>query len=308
MRKSIVAAGWLVVVLTLTVRGALPTARVSRPIPAVEHVVVIIVDGLRPDLALLADMPAFRSLVKGGGYTFWAKTTAVAITLPSCTSMLTGVSPAKHGVAWNRDLAAGKQAYPLVPTVFEMATNAGYVTAMVAGKSKFAALNKPGTIAHVFLPSSSKCSDNEVAAAAEKIIERDRPGLMCVHFPDGDTAGHAKGWGSPEDLAQFGRTDTQMARVLAALDRAGLRDSSLVLVSADHGGAGLSHGGDDPRSQFIPWVVAGPGVRKSFDLTRCAGLVVRTEDTCATICWLLGLPQQPYFDGKPVLDAFEPVR
>jgi len=32
---------------------------------------------------------------------------------------------------------------------------------------------------------------------------------------------------------------------------------------------------------------------------------VHTEDTCATACYLLGLPQAPYFDGKPVTAAFE---
>jgi hypothetical protein len=41
------------------------------------------------------------------------------------------------------------------------------------------------------------------------------------------------------------------------------------------------------------------------DLTREADLEINTEDTCATACYLLGLPQLPYFDGKPVLAAFE---
>jgi hypothetical protein len=61
------------------------------------------------------------------------------------------------------------------------------------------------------------------------------------------------------------------------------------------------------RSRHIPWIVAGPGVRKGYDLTQTSSLQVNTEDTCATVCWLLGLPQQPYFDGKPVTAAFEPA-
>ncbi len=32
---------------------------------------------------------------------------------------------------------------------------------------------------------------------------------------------------------------------------------------------------------------------------------MRTEDTCATACYVLGLGQFPYFDGKPVLYAFD---
>jgi len=65
-----------------------------------------------------------------------------------------------------------------------------------------------------------------------------------------------------------------------------------------------AHGPDDPRSRHIPWIISGPHVRQG-DLTREADLVVNTEDTCATACYLLGLPQLPYFDGKPVLAAFE---
>jgi len=306
MKRSFLSAVWFFVGLLPTISGAVPSARTSRPIPAIEHVLIVIVDGLRPDLALVADMPALRSLMQGGAYSFWARTTDVAITLPSCTSILTGVKPSKHGVDWNRDLL-GKQIYPAVPTVFEMASQAGYVTAMVAGKSKFAALTKPNSVAHVFLPAASKCSDEQVAAEAEKMIESFTPGLMCVHFPDVDTVGHARGWGSPEQIVQLTRTDAQLARVLAALDRAGIRNSTFVLLTADHGGAGRTHGGEDPRSRHIPWIVSGPGVRKAYDLTQQASRVINTEDSCATVCWVLGLPQAAYFDGKPVLEAFERV-
>jgi predicted AlkP superfamily pyrophosphatase or phosphodiesterase len=293
--------------LALAGRTAAPPLP-ARPVPAIEHVVVIIVDGLRPDVLLLADAPTLHGMIHKGAYSFWARTTDVAITLPSCTSMLTGVRPAKHGVTWNAALPAAKQLYPAEPTVLEMATQAGYETALVAGKLKFATLCKPGTVTHSFIPPVPAVHDEQVAAEAVKIIEQYRPALMCIHFPDTDAAGHAKGWGSPDQLQQVGRTDGQIAKVFAALERAGLRQSTLVLVSADHGGAGKSHGADDMRSRHIPWVVAGPGVRPSYDLNQDASLQVNTEDTCATACWLLGLPQQAYFDGKPVMAAFEAAR
>ncbi len=283
-----------------------PVAQPQRPIPAIEHVVIISIDGLRPDKALQANMPTLRAMLKEGAYSFWAKTTAVSITLPSHTSMVTGVNPRKHGIEWNVDLPLSKPVYPKVPTLMEMATRAGYVTAMIAGKDKFDTLNKPGTITRVFTPTKATTNNDEVVAVAEKIIAADRPGVTFIHLPDVDVAGHQKGWGSPEQLAAIERTDSHLARILAALDGAGLRASTFVLVTADHGGAGLTHGPDDARSRHIPWVVVGPGVRKNCDLTQIEALEVRTEDTCATACWLLGLPQMPYFDGKPVRQAFTP--
>lgn len=283
---------------------AVPVRKPTRPIPAIEHVLVISIDGLRPDRALLADTPTLHALIREGAFTMWARTTAVSITLPSHTSMVTGVTPRKHGIEWNADLPLKEPIYPKVPTVMEMATRAGYVTAMIAGKVKFGTLNKPGTITHVFVAADPGTNDM-VAAHAEEVITRYKPDFLFVHFPDVDAVGHAKGWGSPEQLAKIGETDRELARVLAALDQAGIRQSTFVLVTADHGGAGLTHGPEDARSRTIPWIAVGPGVKKNFDLTQLADLTVNTEDTCATACYLLGLPQQPYFDGKPVYQAFE---
>ena len=282
------------------------TPKPARPFPAVEHVLIISIDGLRPDRALLADMPTLRGMLREGAYTFWARTTAVSITLPSHTSMVTGVTPQKHGILWNEDLPFDMPYYPKMPTVMEMATKAGYTTGMVAGKSKFSTLNKPGTITYVSVPQglNSKVDNATVAAEAVKIIEAHKPDLLFVHFPDVDTVGHAKGWGSPEQLEAIAQTDTQLAKVLAALERAGIRRSTAIILSADHGGAGKTHGPDDPRSRHIPWIITGPGVQPGFDLTQLPELVVNTEDTCATACYLLGLSQLPYFDGKPVLAAF----
>lgn len=284
---------------------AIPVAKPKRPIPAVEHILIISIDGLRPDRALLADMPNLRSLLKNGAYTFWAKTTAVSITLPSHTSMLTGVVPDKHGIVWNSVLPFKTPVYPNVPTIFEMATKAGYSAAMVAGKAKFATLDKPGTVAFAAVPDDGKFSNEVVAAQAVKVIAEKKPDLLFVHFPDADAAGHAYGWGSAEQFAAIEKTDQHLGEVFAALDRAGIRASTFIILTADHGGAGLTHGADDARSRHIPWIASGPGVRKNFDLTQSATLEVRTEDTCATACYLLGLPQQPYFDGHPVMLAFE---
>ena len=305
-----------------------PVTKPVRPIPAIEHVVVIGIDGLRGDRLLLADSPVMHGLIKTGAYSMWMRTTALAVTLPSFTSMMTGVTPRKHGIDWDREMPLATPFYSKTPTIFELASKVGYVTAMAAGKSKFVAMNKPGTITHAFLPvvdpavtiasigkpdkgpeglaftAQEKVADDVVIAEALKIIGSFRPNFLFIHLPSVDTVGHDKGWGSAEQLAQITATDTNVGRVLAALESAGIRESTVVIISADHGGAGLTHGPDDPRSRYIPWIVNGPAVRKGFDLTQIADLDLRTEDTCATACWLLGLALPANFDGKPARQAF----
>jgi hypothetical protein len=76
-------------------------------------------------------------------------------------------------------------------------------------------------------------------------------------------------------------------------------------VDLINGGAGDDHGGTDPRSRTIPWIIAGPGVKKGLDLTLCGELRVRTEDTFATACWLLDIPLDEDLDGKVIAQAFE---
>lgn len=294
---------WVTVVGAALAIGGPTRADVPR-IPRVDRVLLISVDGLRPDVLLRADAPQLRALMDRGSFTMWALTTAVAVTLPSHVSMLTGLTPPHHGISWNSDLPLAHPIYPSQPTLFELAHRAGLTTAMATGKAKFRALAKPGTLDRVDVPPDSTVSDEVVADTVVRWIHTDAPQVMFVHLPGVDTVGHAHGWGSPEQLLAVAAADRAIGRMLTALAKRGVLDSTLVLVSADHGGAGLGHGPDDPRSRHIPWILAGPGVRRDYDLTREADLVVHTEDTFATLCAALGIDPGPGIDGHVVTSAF----
>jgi len=275
-------------------------AQTARPIPEIDHMIIVSIDGGRPDLILRGNCPAIRSLMAVGSYTFWARTTAVSITLPSHVSMLTGVTPLKHGVMWNEDLDFKEPFYPRFPTIFELAHKAGYSTALVAGKSKFRIFLKPGDVD--FATVNEPRSAGEITSDAETILREHQPNILFVHFPTTDVVGHAVGWGTPEYMTELEATDTGIGRLLKALDDLKLRDHTVVLVTADHGGAGRSHGPDDPRSRHIPWIIAGPGIRQNFDLTLHPELEVNTEDTFATACYFFALRPRIDIDGKPILD------
>jgi hypothetical protein len=280
------------------------SARDSRPIPAIEHVCIISVDGLRPDRALYASMPNLRGMLKNGSYSFWAKTTPNSITLPSHVSMLTGVSPRRHGIEWNSDLPLTRPIYPGVPTIFEVARAAGYSTALIAGKKKFNIFNEPGALTYADIP-DGQSPNAAVSLAAARVIEDHKPDLIFIHFADVDATGHRYGWGSPEQLAAIEETDVRLGEILDAFKRAGISESTFIIVTADHGGTGRGHGPDDPRSRFIPWIASGPHVRAGFDLTQLADLDVHTEDSAATALYLLGIPLPSYLEGHPVRAAFD---
>ncbi len=48
-------------------------------------------------------------------------------------------------------------------------------------------------------------------------------------------------------------------------------------------------------------------IHENLDLTIFPQMTVRTEDTFAAACWLLGIAPQPGIDGKPITRILEPV-
>jgi predicted AlkP superfamily pyrophosphatase or phosphodiesterase len=299
-------------VLGATSAGAQDSARAQErstvaATPTDKSVVIVSIDGARPDLLLRANAPVFRSLLARGSYTMWARTTAVAVTLPSHTSMLTGVEPRKHGIEWNSDLKFAEPVYPRYPTIFELARKVGYSTALVTGKTKFSFLNKPGTIDDASINEGPTVTDKVVAETAARLILEKQPRVMMVHFAKVDTVGHAKGWGTDEQMAAIEEADAALGLVIAAIEKAGKTDRTYVILTADHGGAGLTHGPEDARSRHIPWVIVGPGVRKNYDMARVEAMQVETYDTFATVCELLKIPMVRQTDGKFVAAAMEQV-
>lgn len=281
------------------------TGAPQKPVAQIDRVLIVSVDGLRPDLLLRGNTPNLHRLIESGAYTFWARTTAASTTLPSHVSMLTGVVPEVHGIMWNADLPLAKPVYPAVPTLLDLARKSGYSTAIASGKSKFNLVTRPESLNWSYFSTTPTCEDAEVTTNAEQILREHKPQVMFVHLPGTDNAGHAKGWGSPEQMAAIEQADKCVGTFLTALEELKLRDSTLVIITADHGGAGRTHGPDDPRSRTIPWIVSGPGIRRNFDLTCIQDLDVETYDTFTTSCTMLGIPLERRVRGKFVSQILE---
>ena len=270
-----------------------------------QRALIISVDGLRPDVLLRADAPRIREMCRNGSFTFWGRSTAVSITLPTHVSILTGVEPQVHGIHWNAGLPLSEPVYPKVSTLFELAKKAGYSTGAVTGKSKFDVLNKPGTIDHSYWPDEAKSTDADVAKNAQEMLRSHRPEVFFVHFPGVDNVGHKTGWGTHEQLAAVAEADKCVGELIDALREIDLLDKTLIILTADHGGAGRTHGADDFRSRHVPWIAMGPGVRKDYDLTMNRDLVVECYDTFSTVCAMLNIPVAQKRTGKFVEDILE---
>jgi predicted AlkP superfamily pyrophosphatase or phosphodiesterase len=259
------------------------------PPPAPKRVVIISEDGLRPDALSPELTPRHIALIQEGARAKDAETIPESDTLPSHASMLSGVGAREHGLWWNSYQAA--RGYIHVPTIFSVAHDKGLSTAMFVGKPKLRHIAIPGTIDHFERP-SYLCGG--VAKRAGEYFGENKPDLMFVHFSDPDEYGHSHGWLSPAYMHAVHDSDRCLATLLSAIDASGLADSTLVIVTADHGGHGKKHSdGHVAVDREIPWIVRGPGVGHGVVLDA----TVETVDTAATTLAALGLPALPNMRG-----------
>ena len=154
-----------------------------------------------------SEMPTLKQLAAEGACTWTASTIFPSITLPSHTSMLTGVGPDKHHVLWNK--WEPRKGVVGVPTIFAEAKSAGFSTAMFVGKEKFRHLVQPGTVdefefgqvepgdnvtAEGLKPKKSGTVVSRVVAkGAARYIVENKPNLCFIHFTDPDDTGHKYG-------------------------------------------------------------------------------------------------------------------
>lgn len=263
------------------------------PQPVSKRVVILSIDGLRPDAIPLAPMPHLLALMQSGAYSLAAQTIFPSATLPSHASMITGLCPAGHGVTWNDYIP--ENGYARGFDLFDLAHAAGMKTVMYVGKEKLRQLTEPAsTDVFVYI------NDRDLI-----IIDRllaDFPldfRLMFIHFPTPDGMGHEYGWLSPEQFSVLFRADQALNNLLAALDSYGLRAETLLIITADHGGHKTTHGSSRSEDMTIPWIISGPGV-VPVQLTT----PIQTMDTAATAAYALGLPVPEEWDGVAVTEAF----
>jgi hypothetical protein len=278
--------------------GTAPSS-VDHPAPATSggerraprRVVLVSVDGLAPWVLAQSDAPTLARLAAEGASAVVAETVLPSITLTSHTSMISGLEPEAHHVEWNRWLP---WKHVTVATVFTACRDLGLRCGLVAGKVKFAhyAVDEPG-VAHYAYGASAE----DVARLGAAWLHEADPDFLMLHFAEVDTAGHADGWGSPEQRQEIHRVDALLARFLEDARAASPRPLA-VIVTADHGGHGTRHGSDDERDMRIPWIAWGDGVARGVTLPHVA-----TTDTAATVLGLLGAAPGAELPGRSVLSA-----
>lgn len=271
-----------------------------RAVP-IQRVVLVVLDGLRPDAIPRFGLTRLSALVDDGAATMLARTVTPSVTACAMASLLTGATPERHGLRSDR-FHLPRARGPLHPLPRTLAAH-GYPTSaflaamppLFAGVAQRIAARLGVSHAHFV---GRHC--DEILAAAAGTLCTQRRGLVVLHWPDADRVGHESGWMSASYAAAARRMDGAVAELCRLVD---LNDPNTLLIAvADHGGGGAvvdHHNSAHPLDTTIPLMLAGGAVRRT-ELAAGASLL----DVPATICWALGVPRPESFAGRPLGEAF----
>jgi hypothetical protein len=267
-----------------------------------EQVVIIAIDGLRADSIFEKQaLPVVEQLALEGTYDWHARTIQPSITNPAYASMFSGLTPEHHGVFSNLE-----KDYPFpflqVKSIFQY-INEKYpqaINILLLGKKRMAIFNQPDAVDISEFNDSSKL----ISVAAVNSIQENDFKLAFIHLPDPDTVGHDYSFESENYIEAVRAQNPFLEDIIKAMKDKGIYDTSLVIITSDHGGEGLGHGDGSPLDMTIPWVMVGPCVKKGFDI-QSINAQVRITDITPTILYALGIPVPADLDGRPILEAFD---
>ena len=260
--------------LLLVLLASLVTA-FAADVPAKDRIVVLVtIDGfpswIWDDPAL--PMPFLQKLAREGAV---AKAMTIAnpsVTWPNHTTLVTGVTPARHGVLFNGMMVRQGPGMPLklepwknkaelirVPTVYDLAFKAGLKTAHVdwvpttnAGTFHFEFGERPNAANPIeremlaaglinatelkeFNQRNPPWRDVYWTRAGVHIVKQHKPNLLLFHLLNTDAINHRSGPGTWASMSAFAFADTCLRELFEAVQAAGFADKATFVITTDHG-------------------------------------------------------------------------
>lgn len=209
--------------------------------------ILISIDAFRWDYLQIHDAPTIKSLAEAGVHATKLIPSFPSKTFPNHYTLVTGLYPAHHGIVanWFYD--------PVDNAKFDMTkTDARWWS---GGEPVWITAEKQGVRAGCFFwpgaeaehqgrrPTLFKPFDKKLKAAERvdgllawlALPPDQRPKFFTLYFDIVDDMGHKFGPLAPETKAAVKEADEAIARLLAGLERLGLRDSANLVIVSDHG-------------------------------------------------------------------------
>jgi hypothetical protein len=267
--------------------------------PLARRVYVIVIDGCNRGRLWQARTPTLDRLAREGSEYLDVRPAYPARTVVCFSSMLTGASPAEHGMRSNFAPRLGVR----TESVFETLARGGRDGRLVG----IAHLLDPfghDVVRAVTSVQPTERIDASLAARARRVVEEEDPDLLVLQLLGADQLGHVRGVRNEDYLDQLEDTDRVVGDFLAFLAERDKLDGATVILMADHGqGRGIGgHGHLDWGESPVPFVVWGEGADP-------AAVSREPRSVCElalTIADLLGVEAPASARGRPLLPSADP--
>jgi hypothetical protein len=264
--------------------------------PLARRVYAIVIDGCNRSRLWQAHTPVVDRLAREGTEYLAVEPAYPARTVVCFSSMLTGATPAEHGMRSNFVARLGVRA----ESVFDVLERHGRRGRLVG----IAHLLDPfgeDVVRSVTSVQPTERIDHSLSAEARRVVDEEDPDLLVLQLLAADQLGHVRGVRNAEYLEQLADTDRRVGDFLAFLDERGKLDGATVVLMADHGqGRGIGgHGHLDWGESPVPFVVWGEGAVPGATSREPRSVL----ELCATIAELLGVERPAAARGRPLVPA-----
>lgn len=254
-------------------------------------VILISIDGMRPDGLRACGNPYVKELEKMCYYTYNASSMNPSVTFPCHFSMTHSVTPERHGILSNTYIP---QVRP-VKGIFEKVSEAGGISAMFYGWEPLRDIALPGTLKFATYINAYMQESGDIALTleCEKILTERKPDFAFLYMVETDEkGGHDNGWMSEEYLRRISIAIDNVKRIIEKFG-----EEYSVIIMADHGGHDRTHGTIMPEDMTVPLFFYGKPFPKGEVINENISLLEITP----TIAKILGLSQDPDWEGKPII-------
>ena len=161
-----------------------------------EKVILISIDGMRPDGFLKCGNPFIQDMMNLGTYTLAGRTTFPSVTLPCHMSMFHSVPTERHGISTNTYIPMVRPLNGL----FEQISMLGGSSAMYYGWEPIRDVARPGSLkfSGFIQDYTEESSDTALPDLALARIRESHPDFVFLYLVEtDDKGGHDHGWMRP---------------------------------------------------------------------------------------------------------------
>lgn len=247
-----------------------------------KRIVILGVDGAG-NFFSQAKTPNMDKIFADGATSYDALTSIPTISAQCWGSMLLGITPEVHGLT-NSSLDIPYDVNSVFPSIFRI-TREKFPEARLASFCNWNPINT-GIIENNLDAVKDTAHDAELTKKICAYLKKNDPTLLFVQFDEVDGAGHHNGYGTPDYLKQIEITDGYIGKIYDVLEKRGMLEDTLFIVSADHGGTPAGgHGGVTDAEKLIFIGFAGKTV------CHCTIKDLEVRDIAAISACALGIEQ-----------------